>query len=58
MGFPFQEIVGKPEATLESAFKEILCLTQTCFALEEAPQNPVSWTFFQITLVLNSEGFF
>lgn len=37
MGFPFQEIVGKPEATLESAFKEILCLTQTCFALEEAP---------------------
>lgn len=33
MGFPFQETGGNPEAIVESAFKEILCLTQTCSAL-------------------------
>lgn len=37
MGLPLQEIAGAPEATVESAHKETLCLLHSGFALVKAP---------------------
>lgn len=37
MGFPLQEIAGAPEATVESAHKETLCLLHSGFTLVKAP---------------------